>query len=166
LWRGQDLPKGVAVNGTRPEALHHSIADGYRDLLLPLNEDCRHSLIHRLTQRFYEGWRPTRHDLATLIAQKTSHPVDSQHAGTAASPTTNAAGTQPEPAATPTGNGTATPRTPPRPNTAMRPAAAHPGRHPDHRSRQWTRWVAARLTTTTTQATQTDGVIFPCGRTV
>src|SRR6476469_6999978 len=88
--------KGVGMKG--PETRQPSIADGYRDLLLRLDEEYRRSLIHRLTQGFYEGWRPTRRELAALIAQETGQPVSPTHADTAPSPApATATFTRPEP---------------------------------------------------------------------
>ena len=47
-----------------------SIADFYADLLLPLNDRQRKGLIARLSVGYFEGWRPTRPEMAQLVAQE------------------------------------------------------------------------------------------------
>ena len=53
-----------------------SIADFYADLLQPLNERQRKGLISRLSVGYFEGWHPTRQEMAQLVAQelRRSHP--------------------------------------------------------------------------------------------
>lgn len=45
-----------------------SIADRYADLLATLNERQRNAIIVRLTTGFYEGWHPSRSEIADLVA--------------------------------------------------------------------------------------------------
>jgi hypothetical protein len=53
-----------------------SIADFYADLLVPLTERQRKGLIARLSVGYFEGWRPTRQEMAQLVAHelRRSHP--------------------------------------------------------------------------------------------
>ena len=45
-----------------------TIADKYADLLRPLNSQQRRAMILRLTFGFYEGWQPSRNEMADLVA--------------------------------------------------------------------------------------------------
>ncbi len=45
-----------------------TIADNYADLLRPLDNQQRRAIILRLTYGFYEGWRPSRQEMADLVA--------------------------------------------------------------------------------------------------
>lgn len=45
-----------------------TIADNYADLLRPLNNQQRRAIILRLTFGFYDGWRPSRSEMADLVA--------------------------------------------------------------------------------------------------
>ncbi len=45
-----------------------TIADYYADLLRPLDNQQRRAIILRLTYGFYEGWRPSRQEMADLVA--------------------------------------------------------------------------------------------------
>ena len=45
-----------------------TIADKYADLLRPLEIQQRRAIILRLTHGFYEGWRPSRQEMADLVA--------------------------------------------------------------------------------------------------
>jgi len=47
-----------------------SIADFYADLLQPLNERQRKGLIARLSVGYFEGWHPSRQEMAQLVAQE------------------------------------------------------------------------------------------------
>ncbi|WP_420124239.1 hypothetical protein [Nakamurella sp.] len=47
-----------------------NIADRFADLLAPLSPRRRRGLIARLSQGYYEGWRPTRAEVAALVAQE------------------------------------------------------------------------------------------------
>src|SRR6478735_12691194 len=44
------------------------ISDGYADLLEPLSERQRRAITLQLTIGFYEGWRPSRAEIAELVA--------------------------------------------------------------------------------------------------
>ena len=45
-----------------------TIADNYADLLRPSDYQQRRAIILRLTHGFYEGWRPSRQEMADLVA--------------------------------------------------------------------------------------------------
>jgi hypothetical protein len=47
-----------------------NIADRFADLLAPLSSRRRHGLIARLSVGYYEGWRPSRAEVAELVAQE------------------------------------------------------------------------------------------------
>ena len=47
-----------------------NIADRFADLLAPLSPRRRRGLIARLSQGYYEGWRPNRAEVAALVAQE------------------------------------------------------------------------------------------------
>lgn len=47
-----------------------NIADRFADLLAPLSPRRRRGLIARLSQGYYEGWRPSRSEVAALVAQE------------------------------------------------------------------------------------------------
>jgi hypothetical protein len=51
--------------GTTP-----NIADRFADLLAPLSARRRRGLIARLSVGYYEGWRPSRAEVAELVAQE------------------------------------------------------------------------------------------------
>jgi hypothetical protein len=51
-----------------PRSRTPTIADKYVDLLRPLNSQQRHAMILRLTFGFYEGWQPSRNEMADLVA--------------------------------------------------------------------------------------------------
>jgi hypothetical protein len=55
----------VRTRERRPE--HRSIADPFLDLLEPLDDGARRGLVHRLAVGYYEGWHPTRHEVALLV---------------------------------------------------------------------------------------------------
>jgi hypothetical protein len=59
-WLGGPPEQGSARTPT--------IADKYADLLRPLNNQQRRAMILRLTYGFYEGWRPSRQEMADLVA--------------------------------------------------------------------------------------------------
>ena len=44
--------------------------DRFADLLAPLSPRRRRGLIARLSQGYYEGWRPSRAEVAALVAQE------------------------------------------------------------------------------------------------
>ena len=45
-----------------------TIADRYADLLRPLDNRQRRAIVLRLSLGFYEGWRPSRDEMADLVA--------------------------------------------------------------------------------------------------
>ena len=45
-----------------------TIADKYADLLRPLDNRQRRAIVLRLTFGFYEDWRPSRDEMADLVA--------------------------------------------------------------------------------------------------
>jgi hypothetical protein len=47
-----------------------NLADRFADLLAPLSPRRRRGLIARLSQGYYEGWRPSRAEVAALVAQE------------------------------------------------------------------------------------------------
>jgi hypothetical protein len=47
-----------------------NIADRFADLLAPLSTKRRRGLIARLSVGYYEGWRPSRAEVAELVAQE------------------------------------------------------------------------------------------------
>jgi len=47
-----------------------NIADRFADLLAPLSSRRRRGLIARLSVGYYEGWRPSRAEVAELVAQE------------------------------------------------------------------------------------------------
>lgn len=47
-----------------------NIADRFADLLAPLSSRRRRGLIARISVGYYEGWRPTRAEVAELVAQE------------------------------------------------------------------------------------------------
>ena len=51
-----------------PSSRTPTIADEYADLLRPLNNRQRRAMILRLTFGFYDDWRPTRAEMADLVA--------------------------------------------------------------------------------------------------
>ena len=70
-------PSGVSEQRThlpqRPETdprATPNIADRFADLLAPLSVRRRRGLIARLSVGYYEGWRPTRAEVAELVAQE------------------------------------------------------------------------------------------------
>jgi hypothetical protein len=58
-------PSGYPRMGSTP-----NIADRFADLLAPLSGRRRRGLIARLSVGYYEGWRPTRAEVAELVAQE------------------------------------------------------------------------------------------------
>lgn len=56
-------------DGRSPQSMRRpGIADRYADLLRPLSEAQRRGLIARLSVGYYEGWRPSRAEIADLVA--------------------------------------------------------------------------------------------------
>ena len=60
-----DQPPVQAGAGVTP-----NIADRFADLLAPLSARRRRGLIARLSVGYYEGWRPSRAEVAELVAQE------------------------------------------------------------------------------------------------
>ncbi len=56
-----------------------SIADRYDDLLATLDDGPRWGLVHRLSVGYYEGWRPSREEVANLIARETGRITESEY---------------------------------------------------------------------------------------
>lgn len=54
----------------RPLGPTPSIADRFADLLAPLSGRRRRGLIARISVGYYEGWRPSRAEVAELVAQE------------------------------------------------------------------------------------------------
>lgn len=53
-----------------PTGATPNIADRFADLLAPLSSRRRRGLIARLSVGYYEGWRPSRAEVAELVAQE------------------------------------------------------------------------------------------------
>jgi uncharacterized protein YjhX (UPF0386 family) len=56
--------------GSNQRVPQPSIADRYADLLALLDHRQRQGLIVRLTVGYYDGWRPSRSEVADLVAEK------------------------------------------------------------------------------------------------
>jgi hypothetical protein len=63
--RASGAPPAENRVGTPP-----NIADRFADLLAPLSTRRRRGLIARLSVGYYEGWRPSRAEVAELVAQE------------------------------------------------------------------------------------------------
>src|SRR5690349_24869697 len=74
------------VQPARSPSRTPTIADPYADLLRPLNERQRRAIMLRLTFGFYEGWRPSRTEMADLGRRGTGHTEHRTGAATAAAP--------------------------------------------------------------------------------
>lgn len=61
----QPLGRTVGLRAATP-----NIADRYVDLIAPLSPRRRRGLIARLSQGYFEGWRPSRDEVAALVAQE------------------------------------------------------------------------------------------------
>jgi len=61
---GSSLPDAPTAQPSRTP----TIGDKYADLLRPLNNRQRRAIVLRLTFSFYEGWRPSREEMADLVA--------------------------------------------------------------------------------------------------
>jgi len=46
-----------------------NIADRFADLLKPLSRRRRNALIAQLSRGYYDGWHPTRAEVAALVAE-------------------------------------------------------------------------------------------------
>ena len=68
---GAHARSGLPLPNASPErspARIPTIADMYADLLRPLSNQQRRAMVLRLTFGFYEGWKPTRSEIADLVA--------------------------------------------------------------------------------------------------
>jgi hypothetical protein len=63
-----DQQGGEPISSQPPQV--PSIADRFEDLLAPLSARRRRGLIARLSVGYYEGWRPSRAEVAELVAQE------------------------------------------------------------------------------------------------
>jgi len=70
--------KTSAANSAGP-ARTSSIADRYEDLLATLDDGPRRGLVHRLSVGYYEGWRPSREEVANLIARETGRITEGEY---------------------------------------------------------------------------------------
>ena len=70
--------KTSAANSADP-ARTSSIADRYEDLLATLDDGPRRGLVHRLSVGYYEGWRPSREEVANLIARETGRITEGEY---------------------------------------------------------------------------------------
>lgn len=61
-WAPPARPPSVRQLSTK------NIADSFADLLKPLSRQRRRGIIAQLSVGFYEGWRPTREEIAELVA--------------------------------------------------------------------------------------------------
>jgi hypothetical protein len=77
LDRSLPASSGAAVSSNLPEGstrqtpdatAPRNIADEYRDLMCYLTAAQRRGLTSRLATGYYEGWRPSRDELADLVA--------------------------------------------------------------------------------------------------
>ena len=66
----RDPDRPAASTAAAPAAATPSIADRFDDLLAPLSARRRRGLIARLSVGYYEGWRPSRAEVAELVAQE------------------------------------------------------------------------------------------------
>jgi len=60
--------KGELRSDSDKSVSQPSIADPYADLLDLLNRHQRQGLVIRLTVGYYDGWRPSRSEVADLVA--------------------------------------------------------------------------------------------------
>ena len=67
---GQDERQNFGGHdGRSPQSMRRpGIADRFADLLRPLSEAQRRGLIARMSVGYYEGWRPSRAEIADLVA--------------------------------------------------------------------------------------------------
>jgi hypothetical protein len=76
--RRQGIPRQAPTEQPSPAARPSAsdarttpnIADRFADLLAPLSPRRRRGLIARIAVGYYEGWRPTRAEVAELVAQE------------------------------------------------------------------------------------------------
>ena len=77
LREGRDV-SNPAAKSTKPDR-PGSIADRYEDLLATLDDGPRRGLVHRLSVGYYEGWRPSREEVANIIARETGRITESEY---------------------------------------------------------------------------------------
>jgi len=65
---------------------YDDIADPYDDLLATLDDGRRWGLVHRLSVGYYEGWRPSREEVANIVARETGQISESEYLAGARSP--------------------------------------------------------------------------------
>lgn len=68
--RPADPPEQTSSRSSESPAATPNIADRFADLLAPLSARRRRGLIARISVGYYEGWRPTRAEVAELVAQE------------------------------------------------------------------------------------------------
>lgn len=56
-----------------------SIADPFQDMLAALDEGARRGFVQRLADGYYEGWRPTRAEVASLLALETGQISEAEY---------------------------------------------------------------------------------------
>jgi len=56
-----------------------SIADPFQDMLVGLDEVARRGFVQRLADGYYEGWRPTRAEVARLLALETGQISEAEY---------------------------------------------------------------------------------------
>lgn len=70
----------MIVRNRRPE--NGNIADPFVDLLEPLDDGARRGLVHRLAVGYYEGWRPTRAEVALLVDLESGRITEAEYVQT------------------------------------------------------------------------------------
>jgi len=68
----------VTPNGS-DQPRPRSIADEYEDLLAMLDAGARQGLVHRLSVGYYEGWHPSREEVANIVARETGRITESEY---------------------------------------------------------------------------------------
>ena len=67
-------PEPAVAYGSQPESDTASsvpnIADRFADLLKPLSRRRRNALIAQLSRGYYDGWHPTRAEVAELVIEE------------------------------------------------------------------------------------------------
>jgi hypothetical protein len=66
------------VNG-HSKGQTRNIADPFLDLLSELDDGPRMGMVQRLATGYYDGWRPTRTELANLIARETGRMTEAEY---------------------------------------------------------------------------------------
>ncbi len=124
-----DISKGIGGSG-RPAP--PNISDPFADLMEGLDERRRRGLERRLAVGYYDGWHPTRADVASLIAVETGHITAEEYYSLPTEPCSYAGLHTID--NEPPGNGAPMPSIPPTPVTNRRPprqrsAGALPARY-------------------------------------